>query len=68
MAPLIPFLSSPAPLKTVEPIFDFDGSPYVLDTALVAAVLETILTDPVGELSEQAYIILRPIDMVFTAI
>jgi hypothetical protein len=34
----------------------------------VAAFLETILTDPVGDLSEQAYIILRAIDMVFTAI
>jgi toxin CcdB len=68
VAPLIPRQSSPSPLRTVEPVVDFDGSPHVLHTALVAAVLETILTDQVGDLRAQEYTILRAIDMVFTGI
>ena len=68
VAPLIPRLASPAPLKTVEPVVDVDGSLHVLHTALVAAVLESILTDQVGDLSAEEYTILRAVDMVFTGI
>ena len=68
VAPLILVASGPKAIKRLEPVFDIDGSAYVLHTAEMAAIPSAFLKgEPIADLSASDYEIRGALDMVFSA-
>jgi toxin CcdB len=67
VAPLIPMTSGPKAIKRLEPVFDIDGTAYVLHTAEMAAIPSAFLKgEPIADLSASDYEIRGALDMVFS--
>ena len=67
VAPLIPMTSGPKAIKRLEPVFDIDGTAYVLHTAEMAAIPSAFLKgEPIVDLSASDYEIRGALDMVFS--
>lgn len=67
VAPLVPLKSGPPPLTRLEPIFDLDGTSYVLHVAELAAVRSSALSSPaIADLTDRDYEIRSALDMVFS--
>ena len=67
VAPLIPTASGPKAIGRLEPVFDIDGTAYVLHTAEMAAIPSSVLKgEPVADLSASDYAIRGALDMVFS--
>lgn len=67
VAPLIPMTSGPKAIKRLEPVFDIDGTAYVLHTAEMAAIPSGFLKgEPIADLSASDYEIRGALDMVFS--
>jgi toxin CcdB len=67
VAPLIPMTLGPKAIKRLEPVFDIDGTAYVLHTAEMAAIPSAFLKgEPIADLSASDYEIRGALDMVFS--
>jgi len=67
VAPLIPKASGPKAIRRLEPVFDVDGTAYVLHTAEMAAIPSVVLKgEPVADLSASDYEIRGALDMIFS--
>jgi len=67
VAPLIPMTLGPKAIKRLEPVFDIDGTAYVLHTAEMAAIPSAFLKgEPIVDLSASDYEIRGALDMVFS--
>lgn len=67
VAPLIPMTSGPKAIKRLEPVFDIDGTAYVLHTAEMAAIPSAFVKgEPIADLSASDYEIRGALDMVFS--
>jgi CcdB protein. len=67
VAPLIPMASGPKAIGRLEPVFDIDGTAYVLHTAEMAAIASAVLkSEPVADLSASDHAIRGALDMVFS--
>ncbi|WP_417784411.1 CcdB family protein [Terasakiella pusilla] len=65
VVPLFNLEDAPKPAKYLNPIFDVNGSDVVMMTQFMASVPNTILTAPVGSLSDHFAEITNALDMVF---
>ena len=67
VAPLLPAASGPKAIGRLEPVFEVEGSAYVLHTAEMAAIRSGLLKgQPVADLSSFDYEIRGALDMVFS--
>lgn len=67
VAPMIPVASGPKAIGRLEPVFDIDGTTYVLHTAEMAAIPSAFLKgEPIADLSASDYEIRGALDMVFS--
>ncbi len=49
----------------LNPVFEFDGAPYLMMTQYIAAVPVSILKVPLGDLSDKFDAITSALDMLF---
>jgi len=66
VAPLMRQQDAPRPMKILEPEFDLNNERFVLLTPKMTAVPESILTQPIADLSPFDYEIRRALNMVFS--
>ena len=67
VAPLLLAASGPKAIGRLEPVFEVEGSAYVLHTAEMAAIRSGLLKgQPVADLSSFDYEIRGALDMVFS--
>jgi toxin CcdB len=67
VAPQIPAALGPKAISTLEPVFEIEGTAYVLHTAEMAAIPSALLKAPsVADLSRFDYKIRGALDMVFS--
>lgn len=62
--PLIPLPQAPLPAKRLNPIFEIEGERWSFVTQYMAAVPETILRNPVADLSHTRDEVTAALDML----
>ena len=62
--PLIATTDGPAQASELNPIFEIDGTPYLLQTQQIAAVERRGMGQPVGSLAEYRDEITRALDIL----
>ncbi len=65
VVPLTPRDISPKPEKWMNPVFEIDGSQFMLMPQQIASVPRTVLTASVGNLAEYGDQVTRAVDFVF---
>jgi toxin CcdB len=68
VAPLLPLESAPLPAKVLNPVFDIDGTRYMLATQYLATVPRRVLGRQVASLREEAAVIVSALDCLFQGI
>jgi toxin CcdB len=64
VVPLLPIDLAPTPAKRMNPVFEIEGTSYVLVTQYLATVPQSMLKTAVGDLREEAAMIVDAIDFV----
>lgn len=64
VVPLLPEAAAPKPGKTLNPVFDIDGEPYIMATQFLSAVPTSMLGTPTANLSARSDEITRALDML----
>ena len=65
VVPLLPQGNAPIAASRLNPVFEFDGAPYLMMTQYIAAVPVSILKVPLGDLSDKFDAITSALDMLF---
>ena len=65
VAPLFPIDQAPKPARRLNPLFEIEGAHVVMVTQFMAAVPQSILKNPVSNLSDAFAEITNALDMVF---
>ena len=65
VVPLFPLAAAPEPADRLNPIFAIGGEDVVMATQYLAAVPLSMLTAPIGNMSELSTEITTALDMVF---
>lgn len=68
VVPLLPSDAAPLPQRTLNPVFDIDGTPHVFLTHYLSAVPIGVLGTVQGSLGDQDYAITRALDLLFHGI
>jgi len=56
---------APVPAQFLNPVFNIDGTEYVMVTQFLSAVDQSTLSKPIADISEYSDQITRALDMVF---
>lgn len=68
VVPLLPLDLAPLPARVLNPVFEIDGTPWVMATQFLAAVPRRLLGDEVLNLEGSAHIIVNALDCLFQGI
>ena len=65
VAPVSPMVQTPAPVRGLHPVIQFEEQPYVIIAHLLAAVPAAGLSGPLANYAGQGDVITRALDILF---
>lgn len=68
VVPLLPLDMAPRPAKVLNPVFEIDGTSWLMATQFLATVPRRLLGSEVGSLEESAHIIVDALDCLFQGV
>ncbi len=66
VVPLMPLSSSAPPIRSLHPVLQIEGMPFLMHTHLIGAVPLRMLRGPAGTLRDRQDDIMAALDMLFT--